>query len=81
MSTRGFVGIGTPTDWDARYNHYDSYPTGLGAEVWATAQNFLHNDCHLRGFAHRLSKKFPIATCGDMLRVTTRCHIVARLSG
>ncbi len=54
MSTRGFVGIGTPTDWDARYNHYDSYPTGLGAEVWATAQNFLRNDGHLHEFAQRL---------------------------
>lgn len=28
MSTSGFVGIGTPTQWTARYNHTDSYLIG-----------------------------------------------------
>ena len=54
MSTRGFVGIGTVDQWEGRYNHWDSYPTGLGADVWATAQRFLQADRHLRGFAARL---------------------------
>jgi len=54
MSTRGFVGIGTVGQWSARYNHSDSYPTELGAEVWATAQRFLHNDRQLKSFAQRL---------------------------
>ena len=54
MSTRGFVGIGTASDWSARYNHFDSYPTGLGPKVWAMAQQFLYDEHHLNGFAHRL---------------------------
>lgn len=54
MSTRGFVGIGTPDDFDGRYNHFDSYPTGLGPEVWSTVQRFLHDDRHVNGFAQRL---------------------------
>ena len=54
MSTCGFVGIGTADQWEGRYNHSDSYPTGLGVDVWATAQRFLQADRHLRGFAARL---------------------------
>lgn len=54
MSTRGFVGIGTADQWDARYNHYDSYPTGLGCDVWATARQFLIRDGHLHSFAQEL---------------------------
>lgn len=54
MSTRGFVGIGTPEQYNGRYNHYDSYPTGLGAEVWATVQEFRRRDGHLHGFAQEL---------------------------
>ncbi|AEJ39647.1 hypothetical protein TPY_1463 [Sulfobacillus acidophilus TPY] len=54
MSTRGFVGIGTAEQWTARYNHADSYPTGLGPDVWATAQRFWQEDHHLDGFAQRL---------------------------
>jgi len=38
MGTRGAVGIGTPENFRALYNHWDSYPTGLGAEVWAEVQ-------------------------------------------
>lgn len=34
MSTRGAVGIGNKKKWRAVYNHWDSYPTGLGKEVW-----------------------------------------------
>lgn len=54
MSTRGFVGIGTAEHWSARYSHFDSYPTGLGAEAWATAQRFLREDRHLNSFAKLL---------------------------
>lgn len=35
MSTRGVVGIGiSPERWEGVYNHYDSYPHGLGQDVW-----------------------------------------------
>ncbi|NMP24909.1 hypothetical protein [Sulfobacillus harzensis] len=51
MSTLGFVGIGTAEHFNGRYNHCDSYPTDLGAEVWATVQRFLHADRHVHGFA------------------------------
>jgi len=34
MSTRGCVAIGTPKAWRGVYNHYDSYPTGLGKILW-----------------------------------------------
>lgn len=54
MSTSGFVGIGTPDQFHARYNHYDSYPTGLGLEVWTTVQRFLSDDGNLHGFARTL---------------------------
>lgn len=54
MSTSGFVGIGTPEQFTGRYNHWDSYPTGLGMDVWTTVQRFLHDDRHLKGFAQRL---------------------------
>lgn len=35
MGTRGCVAVGTPDRWIGCYNHFDSYPTGLGADVWA----------------------------------------------
>jgi len=38
MSTRGAVGIGTPKKFLSVYNHFDSYPTGLGKEVWGHLQ-------------------------------------------
>lgn len=34
MSTRGCLAIGSLYDWKGVYNHFDSYPTGLGPEVW-----------------------------------------------
>ncbi len=54
MSTRGFIGIGTAEQFNGRYNHFDSYPTGLGPEVWSTVQRFLHQDRHVHGFAKLL---------------------------
>lgn len=35
MSTRGCIARATGDGWKGRYNHSDSYPTWLGAEVWA----------------------------------------------
>lgn len=35
MSTRGCVGVMTgENSWSAVFNHWDSYPSGLGSEVW-----------------------------------------------
>ncbi len=34
MGTRGCVAIGTDEKWRGVYNHWDSYPTGLGRRVW-----------------------------------------------
>ena len=38
MSTRGCVAIKTEEGWRGVYNHWDSYPTGLGKELW----DYLH---------------------------------------
>jgi hypothetical protein len=54
MSTRGFVGMGIPDQFHARYNHYDSYPSGLGPKVWTTVRQFLSDDGDLHGFARTL---------------------------
>lgn len=34
MGTRGCVAVGNPNKWIGLYNHWDSYPSGLGADVW-----------------------------------------------
>lgn len=39
MSTRGCVAIGMPLEWKGVYNHYDSYPKGLGRDVWNILQH------------------------------------------
>lgn len=39
MSTRGCVAVGVPLKWKGVYNHYDSYPTHLGEQVWKYASN------------------------------------------
>jgi hypothetical protein len=33
MATRGCVAVGTPDKWRGVYNHWDSYPTGLGISL------------------------------------------------
>lgn len=38
MSTRGCVAVGTTKVWRGVYNHSDSYPGSLGAEVYSVAQ-------------------------------------------
>jgi len=41
MATRGCVGVKTGNlEWRGIYNHWDSYPTGLGKDVW----DYLHSD-------------------------------------
>jgi len=50
MSTRGCVAIGTPKAWRGVYNHFDSYPTGLGIDVW----DLLLHEKDLNEFAERL---------------------------
>lgn len=34
MSTRGCIARATDTGWRGRYQHFDSYPEGLGEEIW-----------------------------------------------
>lgn len=51
MSTRGCIAIGTPKAWRGLYNHWDSYPTGLGAALWEHLQNK-----NLKDFANKLLK-------------------------
>lgn len=41
MSTRGCIAGVTEDGWRGVYNHMDSYPTWLGRELWAEAQNFI----------------------------------------
>jgi hypothetical protein len=54
MSTRGCVAIGTPEKWRGVYNHWDSYPTGLGEAVWQHLQQFLAGGRTLDEFAAEL---------------------------
>lgn len=39
MATRGCVAVGTVQRWEGVYNHNDSYPGCLGAEVYRLAKN------------------------------------------
>jgi len=43
MSTRGCVAIGKEDGFCGVYNHYDSYPTGLGHEIWKELQKLKKN--------------------------------------
>lgn len=54
MSTRGCVAIGTPENWRGVYNHWDSYPTGLGQEVWVHLQTLRTQGGTLGDFAREL---------------------------
>lgn len=51
MSTRGAVAIKKGNGWIGVYNHWDSYPKGLGKELW----DYLHQDgVDLKRFAGEL---------------------------
>lgn len=52
MSTRGFVGFKKNKRIRGWYNHYDSYPTGLGVEVFEKC--LLHNVEELKSFFDRI---------------------------
>jgi hypothetical protein len=54
VSTRGCVAIGTPACWRGVYNHWDSYPTGLGKTVWDHLQALLGSGKTLEQFAGEL---------------------------
>ena len=54
MSTRGCVAIGTPANWRGVYNHWDSYPTGLGHEVWCHLQTVLKDGKTLEDFTREI---------------------------
>lgn len=38
MGTRGCVALKKESGWEGVYNHYDSYPTCLGSELWKRIQ-------------------------------------------
>jgi hypothetical protein len=44
MSTRAAVGVGNHKSWQGIYNHFDGYPSGLGADAWRVMQNYLSDD-------------------------------------
>lgn len=51
MGTRGAIAIRNGDGWVGVYNHWDSYPTGLGKELW----DYLHQDgIELEQFARDL---------------------------
>ena len=52
MSTRGFVGYKKNKRIKGWYNHFDSYPTGLGEEVFEKC--VLHNVEELKSFFDRI---------------------------
>jgi hypothetical protein len=51
MGTNGCVAVGTLEKWVGVYNHYDSYPTRLGQEVWQYVRGI-----DLIGFGEELLK-------------------------
>jgi len=44
MGTRGFVGVAIDGDTKLSYNHFDSYPDGLGVELLGSLRMRLHPD-------------------------------------
>lgn len=52
MSTRGFVGFKKNKKIRGWYNHHDSYPTGLGEEVFEKC--LIHNVEELKSFFDRI---------------------------
>jgi hypothetical protein len=63
VSTRGCIAIGTPESWLGLYNHSDSYPTGLGAEVWNNMQAAIHKD-GIEAAMHEVSQRVNDAARG-----------------
>lgn len=53
MATRGVVAIKKGNGWIGVYNHWDSYPTGLGKELWLHLQE-LKQQGKLKEFPQKL---------------------------
>jgi hypothetical protein len=43
MATRGCIAVGTPDKWRGVYNHWDSYPSWLGARLAEHLRNEINN--------------------------------------
>ena len=59
MSTRGCVAVGTPERWVGRYNHSDSYPSGLGKEVWGMLKGGMDPADVLEEFGDEITSHRP----------------------
>lgn len=53
MGTRGVVGWKTETGWRGVYNHWDSYPTGLGKHVYIEIMKIVESVSDLMFFDNR----------------------------
>lgn len=65
MGTRGCVAVGTLEKWSGPYNHMDSYPSGLGKEVWGKLQEARKTEGGVKAFAERLLE------CDDWRQIET----------
>jgi hypothetical protein len=59
MSTRGCVAVGNPKLWTGRYNHSDSYPSGLGKEVWGMLKRGMDPADILEEFGDEITSHRP----------------------
>jgi len=55
MATRGCIAVGTMDSWKGVYNHIDSYPSGLGKQLWNILDGVYKKNLHK--FAKELIKK------------------------
>lgn len=76
MATRGAVGVGTLNKFVALYNHWDSYPSGLGKEVWNKLQNYKENNKSALEFTETIVQysEWSKFLCGDM-RGSLKLHM------
>jgi len=54
MSTRGCVALKTEKGWEGVYNHYDSYPEGLGAELYSYLKDRINDPEAMQKFKKEL---------------------------
>lgn len=78
MSTRGVVAVGSLRNWEGIYNHSDSYPGGLGREVFNLAL-IEFNRGQLGNFCRRLMNQTRWETFMDpTLQANAFGHITSR---